>query len=121
MGLLVENVIASLEVISSKKVQCQILGNMNSFQLTFLIHYIFEIGLCPAISIDNTAGAMLYLSEQAIDSTQIFTAKSTEMNILFKTATMKEDDDLLELPIPEQFVTKMTKQGTLVTEAVQHI
>ena len=117
--MLVENVIASLEIISSKKVQCQILGK--SMLQTFSTSYTLFIGVCPTISIDNTAGVMLYLSDQCIDLTQIFSAKSTEMNILFKTASMKEEDDMLELPIPEQFMTKINKNGTLVTEAVQHV
>jgi hypothetical protein len=78
------------------------------------------LGVCPTISIDNADGVTLYLSEQCVDVTQVFTAKSSEMNVLFKTPTMKEDDDLLEEPIPEQFMTRVTKQGTLVTDPVQY-
>jgi Adenylate cyclase associated (CAP) C terminal len=34
---------------------------------------------------------------------------------------MKEEDDMLELPIPEQFETRVLSNGTLVTRPVEHI
>jgi len=86
-----------------------------SLSLTHLIE------VCPTITVDNTAGLTLYLSNDCLDKTKVYTSKSTEMNILCKTPEMKEEDDLLELAIPEQFETLVLPNGSLVTQPVQHI
>jgi adenylyl cyclase-associated protein len=62
-------------------------------------------GIVPAIAIDKTDGCQVFLSFASRDA-QIVTSKSSELNLSFP-ATDAEDSDWTELPIPEQFVTKL--------------
>jgi len=49
---------------------------------------------------------------------KIITSKSDAMNVIIPP--LKAGEDLIELPVPEQFKTTI-KNGKLVTEAVQHV
>eukprot|EP01134_Creolimax_fragrantissima_P008435 CFRG8435T1 len=72
-------------------------------------------GTCPTISIDKTDGVQVYLSETSLD-TQVISAKSSEMNIIVPGAT--EDDDMVETPIVEQFLSTFnpkTRKWTTTT------
>ncbi|KAJ2075794.1 F-actin-capping protein subunit alpha, partial [Coemansia sp. S142-1] len=74
----------------------------------------------PAIQIDRTDGAQVFLSEAARDNTQITTAKASEVNISYPYETLNpEDDNFVEQPIPEQFQT-VVKNGKLVTTVLEH-
>ena len=57
----------------------------------------------------------LFLSEASLGSS-ITTAKSSAINVLIPG---KEGEDMVELYVPEQFIS-VIKKGTLVTEAVAH-
>lgn len=58
----------------------------------------------------------LYLSFESI-SAAITTAKSSEVNVIIPGNT--PDDDFVEAPIPEQFVSTYTN-GRWVTKPVDH-
>ncbi len=73
----------------------------------------------PAIAVDKTAGIQIFLPKTSLD-TEIVTATSSEMNVVFPKPGSKDEDDPAELPIPEQFKTTITKEGKLVTEKVDH-
>jgi adenylyl cyclase-associated protein len=73
----------------------------------------------PAIAVDKTAGIQIFLPKTSLD-TEIVTATSSEMNIVLPNPSGKEEDDPVELPIPEQFKTKVTKDYKLVTDKVDH-
>ena len=56
------------------------------------------LGAVPMIQVDKTDGCQMFLSKDSINA-EIVTAKSSEMNVLVP----KDDDDFVEMPIPEQF------------------
>ena len=92
------DVVAACEVVNSANCEVQVKG------------------VVPTIAVDNTSGLQIYLSRASLGAS-ITTAKSTEVNVLMPGAT--DDDDMLEAPIPEQFMTTLVN-GKWVTEAVQH-
>lgn len=94
-AVVVENAISGVEVVNGTAIELQITGR------------------APSVAIDKTSGIQLYLSAQGLE-TEITTSKSSEMNVLFPG-----QDDLTELPIPEQYKT-LIQNGKLVTETVQH-
>nr|XP_053653217.1 adenylyl cyclase-associated protein 1-like isoform X2 [Cherax quadricarinatus] len=77
-----DNLVSSAEVVNCQSCQVQVMGVM------------------PTISIEKTDGCQVYLSKGSL-STEIVTAKSTEMNVLIP----KDDGEFVECPIPEQFKT----------------
>ena len=97
-GIVFTDVVASFEAVNCQSVQVQTTGK------------------CPTFAVDKTDGFHLYLSEHCLDAS-ITTAKSSEMNVT--VPAQKENDDPVEIPIPEQFITTY-KTGKLVTLAVEH-
>lgn len=93
-----DNVISGVDVVNCQS--CQIQVN----------------GVAPTVSIDKTDGLQIYLSKQGL-GTEILSSKSSEMNILIPGA--KEDDDMVETPIPEQFKS-VYKNGKWHTGIVEH-
>ena len=91
-----ETVLATVDIVNSKSVQIQVTGS------------------CPTVNIDKTDGIQVYLSKSAL-GTEIMTAKSSEMNVLFEGG----DGDFIEKPVVEQFKT-VIKNGNLVTVPVEH-
>ncbi|XP_032901136.1 adenylyl cyclase-associated protein 1 isoform X2 [Amblyraja radiata] len=94
MGLVFEHVVGTVEIINSKDVKIQVLGNV------------------PTISVNKTDGCHIYLSKDSL-ACEIVSAKSSEMNIL-----IPEKDDFVEYPVPEQFKSVWNGQrlATTVTE-----
>jgi adenylyl cyclase-associated protein len=58
------------------------------------------LGNVPIINVDKTDGVQIFLSKDSVTAS-VITSKSSEMNVLVPGAT--EDDDMIEIPIPEQF------------------
>jgi len=98
VGLVCDNIISSVDVINCQSCQVQITGK------------------APTVSIDKTDGLQVFLSKDGLD-TEVFSSKSSEMNILIPGKT--EDADLVEVPIPEQFKTTMAG-GKFSTTIVEH-
>jgi len=73
---------------------------------------------CPAIAIDKTAGIVVYLSKTSLD-TEIVSGTSSEMNVSIPNPSGKEEDDPIELPVPEQFKS-VIKGGKLISGQVDH-
>jgi len=94
-----ESLVSSCDIVNCTSVEVQVTGKV------------------PSISIDKTSGCQLYIGKAAID-TEIFTSKSSEMNILIPGAT--EDADLVEIAVPEQYRTTI-KDGRLITETNSHV
>jgi len=84
-GVIVDDAVSSVEMVNSNGVKVQIVGSV------------------PTITIDKVDGVQIFLSEASI-GTSIISSKSSEMNVLVPGAT--EDDDMIEIPIPEQFQSK---------------
>ncbi|KAF9934914.1 hypothetical protein FBU30_010181 [Linnemannia zychae] len=99
-GLCVDSLISSLDVVNSKSVQVQILGR------------------APTVSLDKVDSCMVYLSKECLD-VEILTSKSSSINILTPETTAEGEDDFIERPVPEQFLTKIV-DGKVVTTAVEH-
>jgi adenylyl cyclase-associated protein len=83
-AIVFDEAISSVEFVNCQSVQAQILVKV------------------PTVSIEKTDGCMVYLSKDSLSS-QIVTAKSSEMNILVPDP--KNAGDFKEFPIPEQFRT----------------
>ncbi|KAJ2001613.1 suppressor of rasval19 [Coemansia thaxteri] len=101
-GVVFDTLVALCEIVNCKSVQVQVRETV------------------PAIQIDRTDGAQVFLSEAARDNTQITTAKASEVNISYPYETLNpEDDNFVEQPIPEQFQT-VVRDGKLVTTVLEH-
>ncbi|KAL6042671.1 F-actin-capping protein subunit alpha [Balamuthia mandrillaris] len=98
-GVVFENAIATAETVNCSSIQLQVTGKV------------------PSIAVDKTSGCQIFLSKDCLD-VEIVTSKSDEMNVVLPAQT--EGGDIEELPVPEQFKTKVAGRR-LVTEAVQHI
>ncbi|KAG9069188.1 hypothetical protein KI688_010085 [Linnemannia hyalina] len=97
-GLCVESLITSLDVVNSKSVQLQILGN------------------APTVNLDKVDSCMVYLSRECMDATGIFTTKTSDVNVLTPA------------PVPEQQQQQQQQQtavttaaGTLTTESIEYV
>lgn len=97
-GLVFENAISVAEVVNCASVQVQVTGKV------------------PSVAIDKTSGCQVFLSAEGFD-TEIVTSKSDEMNVVLPG--LNPNDDIIEIPVPEQFRT-LIKDRKLVTEAVAH-
>ncbi|KAG0069703.1 hypothetical protein BGZ89_002308 [Linnemannia elongata] len=93
-GLCVESLVTSLDVINSKSVQLQILGN------------------APTVTLDKVDSCMVYLSRECMDTTGIFTTKTSGVNVLTPA------------PVPEQQqqqTATTTAAGTATTESIEYV
>jgi len=94
-----ENALSQAEIVNSKDIQMQCTGN------------------APAINMDNCTAVTYYMSAESVESAHIITAKCAAINII--RPKPDDPDDILETPIPEQFLTTF-KDGQWVTEMVSH-
>lgn len=62
VNLVFDSCLAACEMVNCKKIQIQ------------------TTGTCPSFSIDKTAGCLIYLSHDTMDTTSFVTAQSSEMN-----------------------------------------
>jgi len=98
-SIVFDSVLSSFEVVNCKSIYVQTLGSTKN------------------ISIDTTSGCQIFLSKDSLDC-DIVTSKSSEMNVMIPGKT--ESDDMVELSIPEQYISKV-KNGKLITETTSHI
>lgn len=94
VSLVFDDCVASVELINCKSCKLQVMNKV------------------PTITVDKTDGAQIFLSKESLD-TSVVTSKSSEMNI----NVPDDEDDFIEIPVPEQYTTKFdpaTKK--LVTE-----
>jgi len=99
-GVIFDDVVATVEVINSKKVQIQANGSVHQ------------------ISLDKTNGASVWLQTPAAQSAVIATSLTSEVNVV--TPGKTENDDSIEHAIPEQFLSKFVN-GKLVTGPAEHV
>lgn len=85
-------IISGCELVNSKKIAVQ------------------ADGVCPVFTIDKTVGVTVWLCEESAKISSFTTSMSSEMNV-----NIPEGDDRKEMPIPEQFVHKLTG-GSLTSE-----
>lgn len=99
LSILVDSLVSSLDVIKSPKFQVQV------------------DGVVPTILLDQVDGATVYLGNKSLN-TEVFTSKSTGVNIVLPPKDGTEGDDK-ECPLPEQ-IRSVVKNGVLVHEVVEH-
>jgi len=90
------DVISTCELVNSDNIKVQTLAKVNAF------------------AIDKCNGVNLWLSKESLEA-EVITSKSSEMNL-----TVPEEGgdeyDTVEIPIPEQFVTRLVGPKKLQTE-----
>jgi adenylyl cyclase-associated protein len=97
-SLVIDSLVSSVDVIKCPGFALQVLGTL------------------PTVLLDQVDGATIYLSKDSLN-TEIFTSKSTSVNIY--VPPVREDDDFTECNVPEQFRSYI-KNGKLVSEIVEH-
>jgi len=74
---------------------------------------------CPSIAIDKSDGSSVILSKAAFaNPPQLVTSKISESNLVVPGAT--DEADPIEIPIPEQYVTLISKDKKLHTNPMGH-
>jgi len=95
VNLICGDVLSTVELVNSDKCKVQTIGTLN------------------AIAIDKCDGVAIFLSKQSVGAS-IVTSKSSEMNV---TIPEGDEGDIIEMPIPEQFMTRLAPSGKkLITE-----
>ena len=99
VGVLVEDVIASVDIVNSRRSQLQVTG------------------YAPTIVIDASETITLYLPEhRAEGDTSILTSKTAEINVI-----RPHGEESVEVALPEQFRSVFDPaSGKYITEAVAH-
>jgi adenylyl cyclase-associated protein len=84
-NVIYDSLISGTEVVNSKKIQLQVNG------------------ICPVFTIDKTMKILIWLSKESLDISTFTTSLSSEMNVSFP-----DGEDQKEVPIPEQFVHRLS-------------
>mmetsp|Transcript_85448 Transcript_85448/g.204769 ORF Transcript_85448/g.204769 Transcript_85448/m.204769 type:complete len:494 (-) Transcript_85448:15-1496(-) len=87
VNVIVQDVISAVELVNSDRCQMQALGKV------------------VAVAIDKCDGVNVWLSKESV-AAEITASKSSEMNVTIPDPE-QEDGDLIEIPIPEQFVSRV--------------
>jgi len=100
-----KNVVSTFEVVNSTGCKVQI----NEY--------------CPSVAIDKTHGfSVILMADSYKNPPDIITSNVSELNLVYPGAT--EKDDPIEVPLPEQYLTKIvdnkSKVVKLKTEPVSH-
>lgn len=99
-GVVFEEAIATCEVVNCTSLQVQVTNTV------------------PSLAIDNTAGCQVFLNAEKLSNTEIVSSKSCEMNVAY---TDLKTQELVEMPLPEQYKTTLTSEGKASTVAVEHV
>eukprot|EP00931_Biecheleriopsis_adriatica_P113727 TRINITY_DN8888_c0_g1_i1.p1 TRINITY_DN8888_c0_g1~~TRINITY_DN8888_c0_g1_i1.p1 ORF type:complete len:504 (+),score=141.90 TRINITY_DN8888_c0_g1_i1:29-1513(+) len=86
VNVVVEDVLSAVELVNSDRCKLWTTGKVNS------------------VSIDKCDGVNVFLSKESIEA-DIYASKSSEMNVTIPDPA--DPEETIELPIPEQFVTKV--------------
>lgn len=96
--LIVNSLLSGIEIVNCKKIKMQVQAGQS----------------LPSVAIDKSDGVTVGLSFTS-RAAQVVSSKSSEMNVYFPL-TAAEDSEWVELPIPEQFVSKLSADNKLHTE-----
>ena len=91
-----EDVLATCELVNCRGMQVQCLGSV------------------PTVSIDKVDGCQVFLGEKSFGAA-VLTAKSSEVNVVCVPGEGAADDEPVETPVPEQFVTTRGADGKWTT------
>lgn len=87
-AIIIKDVISVVELVNSERLQVQTTGKVNMF------------------SVDKCDGVGIWLNKESLDA-NITTSKSSEMNVTIPDPKSSDEMDTIEMPIPEQFVSKI--------------
>ncbi|OWZ19480.1 hypothetical protein PHMEG_0006273 [Phytophthora megakarya] len=93
--LIFDNTVSGIEIVNCNGVQVQCKG------------------VVPFVSIDKTDGCLVYISWEG-RQVQLVTCKSSEMNVVLPDGP--NSDNIVEKPIPEQFVHTITTDLTILSD-----
>lgn len=99
VNLICQDVLSAVELVNSDRCKVQTIGKI------------------VAVAIDKCDGVGVILSKESL-AAEITSAKSSEMNVTIPDPD-GEDGDIIEMPIPEQFITKVV--GKKTQTGVSHI
>jgi len=100
VGVIFDDIIATVEVVRSQKLQIQANGKV------------------AQIAVDKSSGVDIFIQSEHGKEVEIVSSISDSINVNFPGAT--EDDDPIEFPVPSQF-TSTIKKGHLETHPVEHV
>mmetsp|Transcript_34655 Transcript_34655/g.79831 ORF Transcript_34655/g.79831 Transcript_34655/m.79831 type:complete len:495 (-) Transcript_34655:46-1530(-) len=100
VNVICQDVISAVELVNSDRCQMQAVGKV------------------VAIAIDKCDGVNVFLSKESIGA-EITASKSSEMNVTIPDPDGQDDGDIIEMPIPEQFISKVV--GKKLKTEVSHI
>jgi adenylyl cyclase-associated protein len=105
LSLVIESLVSSIDVIKSSNFALQVLGTL------------------PTILMDSVDGAQIYLGKESMN-TEVFSSKCSGINLNIIEGeggdADSEEGDYKEVPLPEQMVTRIGKNGKITTEIVEH-
>jgi len=90
VNIIMKDVISVVELVNSDRCKIQVTGKVNM------------------LAVDKCDGVSLYLNKESLEC-EIVTSKSSEMNLTIPDP--QDETDTIEIPIPEQFVTKIKPGG----------
>jgi adenylyl cyclase-associated protein len=96
IGVAFNDIISGIEIVNSQSVKVQSQGKI------------------PNFAVDKSSSVQIILSKDSMNA-QVVTSKCDSVNIMFP-----HGDDFTELPVPEQFITTVDKDGKLKTVTMEH-
>jgi adenylyl cyclase-associated protein len=99
LSILVDSLVASLDVIKSSRFQLQV------------------DGVVPTVLLDQVDGATIYLGAPSLN-TEVLSSKCSGVNVVIPRQEGGEADDR-ECPLPEQ-IRSVVRDGVVVSEVVEH-
>ncbi|KAA8490944.1 Adenylyl cyclase-associated protein 2 [Porphyridium purpureum] len=101
VNVVFETALSQIEIMNSQEIQAQATGKS------------------PSVNMDNVNTVTYYLNAESVEDAHIITAKCAAVNII--RPKPDDPDDILEHPIPEQFLTTFNKEkGEWETNEVSH-
>ena len=99
VNLIVETLVSAIEVVNCARFNIQVTGTL------------------PSVQMDKVDQSSIYLSEESLKVTEIYTSKCSAINIVVPPES--EEQDSVERPVPEQLKSYVNSKGELVTEVVK--
>ena len=99
-NFLIDDVVSAIEIINSHDIKLQING------------------VAPSINIDKSDGVQVFLTDACAKDVQLYTSKTSSICVSVPGAT--PEDDPIEFPIPEQFISSF-KDKKLSTVEASHV
>lgn len=97
LDIIVDSLVSSVSIVGSKNFRMQVLGAL------------------PSVQLDKVDGATIYLSQDSLNA-EVYTSKCSSINVTLPP--VREQDDSVEVPVPEQ-IRSWVENGRLISEIVK--